>query len=34
VRAPELFLHVGDAVEISNPVMGTLSNTVIAKPGK
>ena len=32
VRAPELFLHVGDTVEISNPIMGTLSNTVIAKP--
>jgi 2-keto-4-pentenoate hydratase/2-oxohepta-3-ene-1,7-dioic acid hydratase in catechol pathway len=33
-RAPELFLHVGDTVEISNPIMGTLSNTVIAKPAK
>jgi len=30
-RAPELFLKPGDVVEISNPVMGTLRNRVVAK---
>ena len=32
-RDPSAFLHVGDVIEISNPVLGTLRNPVIAKPG-
>jgi 2-keto-4-pentenoate hydratase/2-oxohepta-3-ene-1,7-dioic acid hydratase in catechol pathway len=34
IRAPELFLHPGDVVEVSNAVMGTLRNPVVAKPAK
>ena len=30
-RDPKLFLKPGDVVEISNPVMGTLSNRIVAK---
>jgi acylpyruvate hydrolase len=32
-RDPSAFLHVGDVIEISNPVLGTLRNPVVAKPG-
>ena len=31
IRAPDLFLKPGDVVEVSNPVMGTLRNRVVAK---
>jgi acylpyruvate hydrolase len=31
-RDPSAFLRVGDVIEISNPVLGTLSNRVVAKP--
>jgi 2-keto-4-pentenoate hydratase/2-oxohepta-3-ene-1,7-dioic acid hydratase in catechol pathway len=31
IRAPERFLKPGDVVEVSNPVMGTLRNRVVAK---
>ena len=31
IRDPKLFLKPGDVVEISNPVMGTLRNRVVAK---
>jgi 2-keto-4-pentenoate hydratase/2-oxohepta-3-ene-1,7-dioic acid hydratase in catechol pathway len=31
VRAPDLFLKPGDTVEVSNPLMGTLRNRVVAK---
>ena len=31
IRAPERFLKPGDTVEVSNPVMGTLRNRVVAK---
>jgi acylpyruvate hydrolase len=32
-RDPSAFLHVGDVIEISSPVLGTLRNPVVAKPG-
>ncbi len=32
IRAPERFLKPGDVVEVSNALMGTLRNTVVAKP--
>jgi 2-keto-4-pentenoate hydratase/2-oxohepta-3-ene-1,7-dioic acid hydratase in catechol pathway len=31
VRSPERFLKPGDVVEVSNPLMGTLRNRIIAK---
>jgi 2-keto-4-pentenoate hydratase/2-oxohepta-3-ene-1,7-dioic acid hydratase in catechol pathway len=31
-RDPSAFLKPGDVVEISNPVLGTLRNPVVAKP--
>lgn len=31
IRAPDLFLKPGDVVEVSNPLMGTLRNRVVAK---
>jgi 2-keto-4-pentenoate hydratase/2-oxohepta-3-ene-1,7-dioic acid hydratase in catechol pathway len=31
IRAPERFLKPGDVVEVSNPLMGTLRNGVVAK---
>jgi acylpyruvate hydrolase len=31
-RDPAAFLQVGDVIEISNPVLGTLTNQVISKP--
>ncbi len=32
-RDPSAFLRAGDVIEISNPVLGTLRNPVVAKPG-
>jgi acylpyruvate hydrolase len=33
-RDPAAFLAVGDVIEISNPVLGTLANHVVAKPDR
>jgi acylpyruvate hydrolase len=32
-RDPSAFLNVGDVIEISNPLLGTLRNPIVAKPG-
>jgi acylpyruvate hydrolase len=31
-RDPSGFLQVGDLIEVSNPLLGTLGNRVVAKP--